>query len=90
MPEDLPETFEHCAEMLRRNLLSYKSQTDDYYDSCLKEFQDQLKLFEEELPYVSQLVVDSLLKEHDQKLSYSTGNIRHLFNKQQEDWESVK
>eukprot|EP00075_Anas_platyrhynchos_P037280 XP_027326533.1 coiled-coil domain-containing protein 180 isoform X2 [Anas platyrhynchos] len=90
MPEDIPETFEHCVEMFRQNLLSYQSQTDDYYNSCLKEFQDQLKLFEEELPYVSQLAVDSLLKEHEQKFSNSTGNIRHLFNKQLEDWESMK
>lgn len=39
---------------------------------------------------MSQLAVDSLLKEHEQKLSNSTGNIRHLFNKQLEDWESMK
>ncbi|XP_035411134.1 coiled-coil domain-containing protein 180 [Cygnus atratus] len=90
MPEDLPETFERCAEMFRQKLLSYQSQTDDYYNSCLKEFQDQLKLFEEELPYVSQLAVDSLLKEHEQKLSNSTGNIQHLFNKQLEEWECMK
>ncbi|NWQ92501.1 CC180 protein, partial [Burhinus bistriatus] len=90
MPEDLPETFEHCAEVLKQNLLSYQSQTDDYYSSCLIEFQDQLKLFEKEYRYVSQLAVDSLLKEHEQKLSYSTGQIRHLFNKQLEDWENVK
>ncbi|KAK4811595.1 hypothetical protein QYF61_016902 [Mycteria americana] len=90
MPEDLPKTFEHCAEVLKQNLLSYQSQTDDYYNSCLIEFQDQLKLFEKELPYVSQLAVDSLLKEHEQKLSYSTGQIRHLFNKQLEDWENAK
>lgn len=32
---DLPETFEHCAEMLKQNLLSYQSQADDYYNSCL-------------------------------------------------------
>ncbi|XP_059684922.1 coiled-coil domain-containing protein 180 [Gavia stellata] len=90
MPEDLPETFEHCAEALKQNLLSYQSQTDVYYNSCLREFQDQLELFEKVLPYVSQLAVDSLLKEHEQKLSYSTGQIRHLFNKQLEDWENVK
>ncbi|NXL53686.1 CC180 protein, partial [Podilymbus podiceps] len=89
-PEDLPETFEHCAEMLKRNLLSYQSQTDIYYNACLTEFQDQLKLFEEELPHVFQLAVESLLKEHEQKLSYSTGQIRHRFSKQLEDWESVK
>ncbi|KAM8995493.1 coiled-coil domain-containing protein 180 isoform 7-T8 [Ara ararauna] len=90
MPEDLPETFEHCAEVLRQNLLSYQSQTDDYYNSCLIEFQDQLKLFEKELSYVSLLAVDSLLKEHEQKLSYSTGQVRLLFNKQLEDWENLK
>ncbi|XP_009664046.2 coiled-coil domain-containing protein 180 isoform X2 [Struthio camelus] len=90
IPEDLPETFEHCAERLSQKLLSYQSQTDDYYNSCLIEFRDQLKLFEEELPYVSQLAVDSLLKEHEQKLSCSTDQIRHLFNKQLEVWESVK
>ncbi|KAM4647329.1 coiled-coil domain-containing protein 180 isoform 2-T2 [Amazona ochrocephala] len=98
MPEDLPETFEHCAEVLRENLLSYQRQTDDYYNSCLaetsclfqKEFQDQLKLFEKELSYVSLLAVDSLFKEHEQKLSYSTGQVRLLFNKQLEDWENLR
>ncbi|XP_032867981.2 coiled-coil domain-containing protein 180 [Tyto alba] len=90
MPEDLPETFEHCAEVLRQNLLSYQNQADDYYNSCLMEFQDQLRLFEKELPYVSQLAVDGLLKEHVQKLSYSTGQIRYLFNKQLGEWENVK
>ncbi|XP_054705088.1 coiled-coil domain-containing protein 180 isoform X1 [Grus americana] len=89
-PEDVPETFEHCAEVLKQNLLSYQSQTDEYYNSCLTEFQDQLKLFEKELPYISQVAVDSLLKEHEQKLSCSIGQIRHLFNKQLEDWENMK
>ncbi|NXJ16398.1 CC180 protein, partial [Odontophorus gujanensis] len=90
MPEDLPETFERCAEVLRQNLLSYQSQTDDYYNSCLKEFWDQLKLFEEDLSYVSQLAIDGLLKEHEQKLSYDTSNIQHSFNQQLEEWRRVK
>ncbi|NXW86216.1 CC180 protein, partial [Alopecoenas beccarii] len=88
--EDLPETFERCAEMLSQNLLSYQSQADDYYNSCLLAFQDQLTLFEKELPYVSQLAADTLLREHEQKLSSSTAQIRHLFNKQMEEWENVK
>ncbi|XP_048821830.1 globoside alpha-1,3-N-acetylgalactosaminyltransferase 1 isoform X5 [Lagopus muta] len=90
MPEDLPETFERFAEVIKQTLLSYQSQIDDYYNSCLKEFWDQLKSFEEELPYVSQLAVDGLLKEHEQKLSYATSNIEHSFNQQLEDWRSVK
>ncbi|OXB69073.1 hypothetical protein ASZ78_009549 [Callipepla squamata] len=90
MSEDLPETFECCAQVLRQNLLSYQSQIDDYYNSCLKEFWDQLKLFEEELPYVSQLAIDGLLKEHEQKLSYDTSNIQHSFNQQLEEWRRVK
>ncbi|NWS05947.1 CC180 protein, partial [Motacilla alba] len=90
MLEDLPDTFEHLAEMLRVKLLSYQRQTDDYYDFCLREFRDQLKWFEEELSSVSQLVVESLLKEHEQKLSSFTGHIQHLFNRQLKDWEDVK
>ncbi|XP_053841308.1 coiled-coil domain-containing protein 180 isoform X2 [Vidua macroura] len=90
MLEDLPDTFEHCAEMLRVKLLSYQRQTDDYYNFCLREFRDQLKWFEEELSSVSQLVVESLLKEHEQKLSSFTGHIQHLFNRQLKDWGDVK
>ncbi|NXE09417.1 CC180 protein, partial [Lophotis ruficrista] len=90
MPEDLPETFEDCAELFGQKLLSYQSQTDDYYNSCLIEFQKQLKLFEKEFPYVSQLAVEGLLKEHKQKLSYSTGQIWQRFKKQLKDWENVK
>ncbi|NXI96581.1 CC180 protein, partial [Psophia crepitans] len=90
MPEDLPETFELCAAVLKQNLLLYQSQTDEYYNSCLIEFQDQLELFEKELLNVSQVAVDSLLKEHEQKLSSSTGRIWHLFSKQLEDWENMK
>ncbi|NWI99326.1 CC180 protein, partial [Crypturellus undulatus] len=90
IPEDLPETFDLCAERLKQKLLSYQSQTEAYYNSCLIEFRDQLKLFEEQLPYVSQLAVDSLLKEHEQKLRCSIDQIRQLFNKQLENWESMK
>ncbi|NWW13738.1 CC180 protein, partial [Oreocharis arfaki] len=90
MPEDLPETFELWAEMLRLKLLAYQRQTDDYYNFCLGEFRDQLKWFEEELSSVSQLVVESLLKEHEQKLSSFTGHIQHLFNRQLKEWEDVK
>ncbi|NXM05172.1 CC180 protein, partial [Tyrannus savana] len=90
IPKDLPETFEDWAEMLNQKLLSYKRQADDYYNFCLREFQDQLKWFEEEVSSVSQLAVDSLLKEHEQKLSSSTGQIQHLFNRQLEEWEKVK
>ncbi|XP_055575760.1 coiled-coil domain-containing protein 180 [Falco cherrug] len=90
MREDLPETFEQYAEVLKQNLLSLQRQTDDYYNSCLKEFQDQLKLFEKQLPSVSQLAVDGLFKKHEQELSYSTGQIQHIFNKQLQDWENMK
>ncbi|XP_041889830.1 coiled-coil domain-containing protein 180 isoform X1 [Corvus kubaryi] len=90
MPEDLPETFEHWAEMLRLKLLAYQRQTDDYYNFCLGEFRDQLTWFEEELSSVSQLVVESLLKEHEQKLSSFTAYIQHLFSRQLKEWEDVK
>ncbi|NXF59420.1 CC180 protein, partial [Ciccaba nigrolineata] len=88
--EDLPETFDDFAQLVKRTLLSYQQQTEDYYNTCLIEFQDQLHLFEKELTYVSQLAVDGLLKEHEQKLRYSTDQIRQQFNKQLKDWEKVK
>uniref|UniRef100_A0A8C3RHH9 Coiled-coil domain containing 180 n=1 Tax=Cyanoderma ruficeps TaxID=181631 RepID=A0A8C3RHH9_9PASS len=88
--EDLPDKFEHWAEMIRMKLLSYQRQTEEYYNFCLREFRDQLKWFEEELSSVSQLVVESLLKVHEQKLSSSTGHIQHLFNRQLKEWEEVK
>ncbi|XP_027560307.1 coiled-coil domain-containing protein 180 isoform X3 [Neopelma chrysocephalum] len=90
IPKDLPQTFERWAEKLRQKLLSYKRQADDYYNFCLREFRDQLKWSEEELSSVSQLAVESLLREHEQKLSSSTGQIQHLFNRQLEEWEDMK
>ncbi|NXB70245.1 CC180 protein, partial [Donacobius atricapilla] len=90
MLEDLPVTFDHWAETLGLKLLSYQRQTEDYYNFCLREFWDQLKWFEEELSSVSQLVVESLLKVHERKLSSSTGHIQHLFNRQLKQWEDVK
>ncbi|NXO36585.1 CC180 protein, partial [Locustella ochotensis] len=90
MLEDLPVTFEHWAETLRLKLLSYQRQTDDYYNFCLTEFRDQLKWFEEDLSSVSQLVVENLLKVHEQKLGSSTGHIQNLFNRQLKEWEDVK
>lgn len=44
MLEDLPDTFEHWAEMLRLKLLSYQRQTDDYYNFCLRGKFNQLRL----------------------------------------------
>ncbi|XP_032569261.1 coiled-coil domain-containing protein 180-like [Chiroxiphia lanceolata] len=90
IPKYLPETFERWADKLRQKLLSYKRQADDYYNFCLREFRDQLKRFEEELSSVSRLAVDSLLREHEQKLSSSTAQIQHLFNRQLGEWEDMK
>ncbi|NXP79540.1 CC180 protein, partial [Ramphastos sulfuratus] len=90
MLEDLPETFEHCAEVFEQNLLSYQSQAEEYHRSCLREFQDQLKLFEQELSRASKLAVDTLLTEHEQELSSSTAQVQQLFRKQLEEWENAK
>ncbi|KFU90580.1 Uncharacterized protein C9orf174 [Chaetura pelagica] len=90
MPEDLPETLEDCAELLKQTLLLYQSQTDEYYNVCLTEFQDQVKLFEKEFPSVTKLAFERLFKEHKEKLSSSITQIRSHFNEQLEGWESVK
>lgn len=55
-----------------------------------KEFRDQLKLFEEQLPHVSHLAIDSLLKEHEEQLRCSMDQIRHLYRKQIEAWDNAK
>lgn len=44
MLEDLPDTFEHWAEMIRVKLLSYQRQTDEYYNFCLRGKFIQLRL----------------------------------------------
>ncbi|NXF90781.1 CC180 protein, partial [Eubucco bourcierii] len=90
MLEDLPETFEQCAEVFEQNLLSYQSQAEEYHRSCLREFQDQLKLFEQELSRASKLAVDTLLTEHEQELSSSTAQVQQQFRKQLEGWENAK
>ncbi|KFP83162.1 Coiled-coil domain-containing protein 180, partial [Acanthisitta chloris] len=55
-----------------------------------KEFWDQVSCFEKELPAVCQVVVESLFKEHEKKLSSSTAQIQDLFSKQLEEWEDMK
>ncbi|NXS25944.1 CC180 protein, partial [Pomatostomus ruficeps] len=86
MPKDLPDTFEHWAEMLRLKLLAYQRQADDYYNFCLREFRAQLQWFEEELAVVSRLVVESLFREHEQKLSSCTADTQRLFSRQLQEW----
>ncbi|NWV01520.1 CC180 protein, partial [Upupa epops] len=88
--EDLPKTFKLYVEKIRETLLSFKSQMDDCYNSCLTGFQDQVKQFEKELPCILQLAADCLFKEHEQKLSHSIGQIQHLFTEQLQYWEKTK
>ncbi|NXP55193.1 CC180 protein, partial [Heliornis fulica] len=88
--KDLPTTFECCAEMLKQKLLSYQRQTEHYYSSCLTEFQDQVKVLEKELPRVSWVATDNLLREHEQKLCSSTAQIQHHFSEQLKIWEKAK
>uniref|UniRef100_A0A8B9N5E4 Coiled-coil domain containing 180 n=1 Tax=Accipiter nisus TaxID=211598 RepID=A0A8B9N5E4_9AVES len=74
MLEDLPETFEHCAEVLRQNLLSYQKQTDDYYNSCLTGKFIQLRL---NFLYVSFLCI-YLKTVHKNQLHPSLGHPDNL------------
>ncbi|NXY85643.1 CC180 protein, partial [Alcedo cyanopectus] len=90
MPEDVPETFEAFAKILKRSLLSYQNQADVYYRACLTEFQEQLKQFQKELPHVTHLAVNCLLNEHQQKLLCSTTKILQNFKTQMKVWEDMK
>uniref|UniRef100_F7FNU8 Coiled-coil domain containing 180 n=1 Tax=Ornithorhynchus anatinus TaxID=9258 RepID=F7FNU8_ORNAN len=89
-PDYLQETFDQCAEMLGKKLLDYQRQTDDYHNSCLLEFRSQLKEFEEHLPRVLHLVIESFLQQHLQNLLCSIDEIRQQFKNKLEQWERAK
>ncbi|XP_038601201.1 coiled-coil domain-containing protein 180 isoform X2 [Tachyglossus aculeatus] len=89
-PDYLQETFDQCAETLGKKLLDYQRQTDDYHNSCLLEFRNQLKEFEERLPHTVRLVTESFLQQHLQNLLCSMDEIRQQFKNKLEQWESAK
>ncbi|KAL2079811.1 hypothetical protein ACEWY4_025555 [Coilia grayii] len=59
----LQETFEQFAEEINRRLLQYKSQAQDYHNSCLHELRQQLKDCEESLSKLPEVLISNLTEQ---------------------------
>ncbi|XP_003198708.3 coiled-coil domain-containing protein 180 isoform X1 [Danio rerio] len=77
--EQLQETFDQCAEEIQKRLLVYQSQAHDYHNSCLQEFQRQLKAIEEFLSSVPEILFSKLRDQHLEELTQSMIQIQHRF-----------
>ncbi|XP_054853763.1 coiled-coil domain-containing protein 180 [Eublepharis macularius] len=89
-PEYLQETYDQCVDVMGQKLLLYLEQTDDYHNTCISEFRDQLRRFEGLLPEIAQLLTGKLLKDQEQLLIDSTEQIRRDFQEQLQKWDIVK
>ncbi|KAF7241106.1 hypothetical protein EYD10_12334 [Varanus komodoensis] len=89
-PEFLQDTYDQCLDVMGQKLTSYLLQADEYHIACISEFRDQLKIFEEQLPHITQLVIDTHLKDHEQLLRESTDQIRHHLQDQLQKWDIAK
>uniref|UniRef100_A0A8D2IW98 Coiled-coil domain containing 180 n=1 Tax=Varanus komodoensis TaxID=61221 RepID=A0A8D2IW98_VARKO len=89
-PEFLQDTYDQCLDVMGQKLTSYLLQADEYHIACISEFRDQLKIFEEQLPHITQLVIDTHLKDHEQLLRESTDQIRHHLQDQLQKWDINK
>ncbi|KAK2911716.1 hypothetical protein Q8A67_003849 [Cirrhinus molitorella] len=78
-PEQLQETFDQCAEEIHKRLLIYQSQSHDYHNSCLQEFQLQLKAIEEFLSSVPEKLFSKLKGQYLEELTQSMTEIQHQF-----------
>ncbi|XP_067825956.1 coiled-coil domain-containing protein 180 isoform X2 [Heptranchias perlo] len=88
--EYLKDTFEKCAEELIQKMLSYQAQTDIYYSNCLQEISEQLRKFEQVLPFVPHFLIEAVLKEHVEILTRDTTELRSTFSKKLQKLENAK
>ncbi|XP_048045163.1 coiled-coil domain-containing protein 180 isoform X2 [Megalobrama amblycephala] len=88
--EQLQETFDQCAEEINKRLLIYQSQSHDYHNSCLQEFQVQLKAIEEFLSSVPEKLFSKLRDQHLEELTQSMTQIQHRFKLVQQQSEQKR
>ncbi|XP_056314464.1 coiled-coil domain-containing protein 180 [Danio aesculapii] len=86
-PDQLQETFDQCAEEMHKRLLIYQSQAHDYHNSCLQEFQQQLKAIEEFLSSVPEILFSKLRDQYLEELTQSMIQIQHRFKLVQQQSE---
>ncbi|RXN21198.1 coiled-coil domain-containing protein 180 [Labeo rohita] len=89
-PEQLQETFDQCAEEINKRLLIYQSQSHDYHNSCLQEFQLQLKAIEEFLSNVPKKLFSKLRDQYLEELTRNMTQIQQRFQMAQEQSEQKR
>ncbi|XP_026067899.1 coiled-coil domain-containing protein 180 [Carassius auratus] len=89
-PEQLQETFDQCAEEIHKRLLIYQSQSHDYHNSCLQEFQLQLKATEEFLCSVPEKLFSKLRDQYLEELTQNMTEIQHQFQLAQQQSEQKR
>ncbi|XP_050966695.1 coiled-coil domain-containing protein 180 isoform X2 [Labeo rohita] len=89
-PEQLQETFDQCAEEINKRLLIYQSQSHDYHNSCLQEFQLQLKAIEEFLSNVPEKLFSKLRDQYLEELTRNMTQIQQRFQMAQEQSEQKR
>ncbi|XP_016356513.1 coiled-coil domain-containing protein 180 [Sinocyclocheilus anshuiensis] len=89
-PEQLQETFDQCAEEIHKRLLIYQSQSHDYHNSCLQEFQLQLKTIEEILCSVPEKLFSKLREQYLEELTQNMTDIQHQFQLAQQQSEQKR
>ncbi|XP_067868354.1 coiled-coil domain-containing protein 180 isoform X2 [Heterodontus francisci] len=89
-PEYLKDTFEQCAEELTQKMLSYQAQANAYHSSCLQEFREQLKVFEELVSSVPHFLIEDVLKQHMDFTKRALAEKRSTFSKKLQQLENAK
>ncbi|XP_077087784.1 coiled-coil domain-containing protein 180 [Siphateles boraxobius] len=88
--EQLQETFDQCAEEIQKRLLIYQSQSHDYHNSCLQEFQVQLKAIELFLSSVPEKLFSKLRDQYLEELTQSMKQIQNQFELVQQHSEQKR
>ncbi|XP_067294288.1 coiled-coil domain-containing protein 180 isoform X2 [Pseudorasbora parva] len=88
--EQLQETFDQCAEEIHKRLRIYQSQSHEYHNSCLQEFQVQLKAIEEFLSSVPEKLFSKLRDQYLEELTQSMTQIQHRFKFVQQQSEQKR
>ncbi|XP_051955131.1 coiled-coil domain-containing protein 180 [Xyrauchen texanus] len=89
-PQQLQETFEQCAEEINKRLLIYQSQSHDYHNNCLQEFQLQLKAIEEFLSTIGEILLSKLRDQYLKDLTQNKMQIQHRFELVQQQCEQQR
>lgn len=60
-PQAIHENFDFCAEALVQRLTSYKTQSEEYHNSCIQELRSQMQKFSVILVHLPPLVVQIIV-----------------------------